>query len=501
MMAATAQLLLVCASALSFTPACARMETTSTTNAAAPPVAAIVYTESADPVVLTPEEQTEAALDSVRRSDRDGRTTDGQLSVLTPQEHMRRGAIYHANRAFEEARAHWRAVLSRYASDPNAPMALFLIGRSLFQERRYEEALPHFERLGAESPGTPAGRDGFYYVAATKLRLGRAAEAAERYVEYVEKFPNGERVEQSYLNIIDSLREAGRHDEAIPWVARTRQRYPGTATDTNALFARLRLDVSRGDWQSALQSADELSRTSFQRGVATSKNEVTYLRAFSLERLGRVEEAAVAYRSIPDSLGSYFGGLATARLREFGGEARRVAVEREARVRSEAQRAAADYPVPFREIMLRAVRGRAVDPRLMLSIMRQESSFRPTAKSGAGARGLMQLTMDAANKYGPGVGMNNLNEDALYRPEVSITVAAAYLDELAKMFPGLPEAVAASYNGGEDNVARWVKRVGQKDNGVFTADVGFTESKDYAQKVLSNYRAYTLLYSDKLTLR
>ena len=94
--------------------------------------------------------------------------------------------------------------------------------------------------------------------------------------------------------------------------------------------------------------------------------------------------------------------------------------------------------------------------------------------------------------------MNNLNEDALYRPEVSITVAAAYLDELAKMFPGLPEAVAASYNGGEDNVARWVKRVGQKDNGVFTADVGFTESKDYAQKVLANYRAYTLLYSDKL---
>ena len=135
----------------------------------------------------------------------------------------------------------------------------------------------------------------------------------------------------------------------------------------------------------------------------------------------------------------------------------------------------------------------------MLAIMRQESGFKPTAKSGAGARGLMQLTMDAANKYGPGAGMNNLNEDALYRPEVSITVAAAYLDELAKMFPGLPEAVAASYNGGEDNVARWVKRVGQKDNGVFTADVGFTESKDYAQKVLANYRAYTLLYSDKLT--
>ena len=244
-----------------------------------------------------------------------------------------------------------------------------------------------------------------------------------------------------------------------------------------------------------------MSRTGFQRGVATSKNEVTYLRAFSLERLGRREEAAAAYRSIPDSLSSYFGGLATARLREFGGDARTAAAEREARVRSEAQRAAGDYPAPFREIILRAVRGRAVDPRLMLAIMRQESGFKPTAKSGAGARGLMQLTVDAAHRFGPGVGMNDLNEDALYRPEVSITVAAAYLDELAKMFPGLPEAVAASYNGGEDNVARWVVRAVHKDPGIFTSEVGFNESKDYVNRVMANSRAYKILYTDDLKPR
>jgi soluble lytic murein transglycosylase len=499
-MASTAQLLLICVSTLSLTPACTRAATTPATDAASPATAtAIVYTESADPVVLSPEEQTDDALASVRRADREAGAAGGQLPALTPQEHMRRGAIYHANRAFDEARAHWQAVLARFRSDANAPMALFLVGRSLYQERRYDEALTNFERLAAEFGGTPAGRDGFYYVAATKLRLGRADEAAARYAEYIERFPNGERVEQSYLNIIDTLREAGRHDDAIPWVSRARQRFPGTVTDTNALFARLRLDVSRGDWESALRSGDELSRANFQRGVATTKNEVAYLRAYSLERLGRKEEAAAAYQSIPDSLSSYFGALATARLREFGGDARKSAAVREARVGSEAVRAVGDYPVPFREIILRSVRGRAVDPRLMLSIMRQESGFRPTAKSPAGARGLMQFTMDAAAKYAPAAGLNNMKEDDHYRPEVSISLAAAYLDELGKMFPGLPEAVAASYNGGEDNVARWVKRVGQKDNGVFTADIGFTESKDYAQKVLANLRAYQLLYTDKLT--
>ena len=401
MMAATAQLLLVCASALSFTPACARMETTPATNAAAPPVAAIVYTESADPVVLTPEEQTEAALDSVRRADRDGREADGQLSVLTPQEHMRRGAIYHANRAFEEARAHWRTVLARYASDPNAPMALFLIGRSLFQERRYEEALPHFERLGAESPGTRRPR---------RLLLRRRHEAA----------PRARRRGRAALHRVRRKiprRRAGR--TVIPEHHRlpARGRPPRRGHPVGRAHAPALHRDGHGHERAVCAPAprrvarrlavgapvrDELSRPGFQRGVATSR---TRSRTFapSPRTAGRREEAAAAYRSIPDSLSSYFGGLATARLREFGGEARTAAAEREARVRSEAQRAAADYPVPFREIILRAVRGRAVDPRLMLAIMRQESGFKPMAKSGAGARGMMHLT-ETPQKYGRASG-------------------------------------------------------------------------------------------------
>ena len=344
-------------------------------------------------------------------------------------------------------------------------------------------------------------RDGFYYVAATNLRMGRASEAVARYIEYVERFPEGERIEQAYLNIIDSLREAGRPGEAIPWVERTRQRFPGTATDTNALFARLRLDVSRGDWQSALRTSDELSRMSFQKGVSTSKNEVAYLRAYSLERSGQKEQAVNAYKAIPDSLNSYHGGLATARLNALGGAAKQEAAAREARVRAEAVRAAGNYPVPHRDAILRAVRGHSVDPRLMLAIMRQESAFKPRAKSPVGARGLMQLTIDTANRYSSGAKISSVKEEDLYLPETSVTIAAVYLEELSKMFPGLPEAVAASYNGGEDNVERWVRRAGQKDPGVITSEIGFTESKDYILKVIANYRAYKQLYTDKLSPR
>ena len=81
---------------------------------------------------------------------------------------------------------------------------------------------------------------------------------------------------------------------------------------------------------------------------------------------------------------------------------------------------------------------------------------------------------------------------------MNIPVGVEYLADLTRMFPNLPEAVAASYNGGEDNVARWVKRATQKDPGVFAAEVGYTESKDYVFKVMANYRAYKQLYTADL---
>lgn len=487
----------VCASTLAFALACINVERPQT--AAAP---ATNLSFAAAPTLLPADEPQDGGLSNTRRADQSGRdAAGGQLPRLSADEHMTRAAVYHTNRAFAEAREHWQAVITRYPNDAKVPAAYFGIGRSLFQERRYQEALPVFQKLGENYPNDPAGRDGFYYVAATLLRLGRAAEAAARYSEYTVKYPTGERVENAFLNAIDSWREAGRPAESLTWIARTRERFRGMPAETNAVFARLRLDVAGGDWASAVRTADELGRMSFASGVGTTPTEVAYLRAYSLERAGQKEQAIRAYQSIPDGANSYYGGLATTRLIALGGAAKTAGTERANRVRSQISSAAASYPAPFRETILRSVRGRKVDPRLMLSIMRQESNFNPRARSNAAARGLMQFVVDVAAKYAPRVKLTSLREDDLYRPEVSILLASEYLDELTGMFPGLPEAVAASYNGGEDNVARWVKRAGHDDAGVFTSEIGFSESKDYAAKVMANYRAYRQLYTEDLRPR
>jgi soluble lytic murein transglycosylase len=406
------------------------------------------------------------------------------------------------NRAFEEAREHWQALISFYPNDPGVAEALLGIGRSYQQSRRYAEASATFDQLFKRFASTKEGREGLNFNAAALLRMGQPNQAVEKYAEYIRLYPNGERIDTAHLNIIDTLREAGRPDEAIDWIGRTRQRFAGTATETNAVFARLRLDVAEGNWKHAVTTADELSRLTFSRGVLTSRSEVAYLKGYSLERLGNKREALNVYSSISDSPESYYGGLATERILSLSGtETQEVGRERSARFHAQVSELADSYPAPYRAAIVKAAKSRKLDPRFVLAIIKQESVFKPLAKSPAGARGLLQLTIDAAQKYAVAARLNELRESDLYRPETSIVLGSEYLAELARMFPNNLEPVAASYNGGEDNVARWVKRARHKDPGVFTSEIGFDETKTYVQKVMSNYRIYRELYTADLVAR
>jgi soluble lytic murein transglycosylase-like protein len=443
---------------------------------------------------------TDATLNAVRASDRTDRSANGKLAAdITAAEHMRRAGIYMANRAFAPAREHFQAVVDNYPNDVSVPAALYGLGRSYYQERRYEDARQVYERVAHDYPQTKEGREGANFAASSLLRMGRGAEAAARYAEYLEKYPNGERIDTACLNIIDGYRESGRPQDAIVWINRTRERFVGTVVEINAIFARLRLDIALADWPHAVQTADELLQKPLPTGANTNADEVLYLKAHSLERGGRIPDAIRTYLMIPDNIASYYGGLATNRLAAINdSNARQRAAERLQMVQALINSAAGEYPAPYSFQVVKEAKKRGLDPRLVLAIMKQESAFKPTAKSPSAARGLLQLTIDAAQKYGKGAGLNQVTDETLYQPNVNIAIGSEYLGELSRMFAGLSEAIAAAYNGGEDNVARWLARSNQNDEGVFAAEVGFSESKNYVFKVMSYYRAYRQLYTSDL---
>jgi len=453
-------------------------------------------------VVLANQAASETALAAVRRSDAADRDAKGKLRKLAPAEHLRRAAVYLSVRAFDEARAHWQMLIDNYPQDPRVPEAMLGIGRSYFLEKTYDDGYRIFNQLFQNYPETKEGREALNFSAASLLRMGRFAESAARYAEYVDRFPNGERIDTAHLNVIDTLREANQPADALRWVDRTRQRFAGSAVETNAMFAALRLYIAEDQWTDAVNMADQLLRRSFSKAVLTSPAEVAYLKAFSLEQAGRKDEAFTAYLTVPDGIESYYGWLATQRLNALAGPARaEIVAKREGRVNDAIEAVSDSYPAPYRQAILSAAKTRKLDPRFILALIRQESVFKPLAKSPAGARGLLQLTMDAAQKYGPGAGLNELRENQLYQPDTSIMVGAEYIEHLATLFPGMLEPIAASYNGGEDNVARWLARAKRNDPGVFTSEVGFDETKAYVQKVMSNYRVYRRLYTADLLRR
>jgi soluble lytic murein transglycosylase len=156
------------------------------------------------------------------------------------------------------------------------------------------------------------------------------------------------------------------------------------------------------------------------------------------------------------------------------------------------------YPAPYAEFLLKFAAPRSVDPRFALSIMRQESRYRPDVKSIAAARGLMQFIPSTAAQIAVELDQSNFTPNDLYDPATAILFGSHYVQNIFKQFPDQPQAVAASYNGGEANMMRWLLRSKSTDPDRYVSEIQFTQSKDYVYKVLANYRTYQTLYDEHL---
>jgi soluble lytic murein transglycosylase len=158
------------------------------------------------------------------------------------------------------------------------------------------------------------------------------------------------------------------------------------------------------------------------------------------------------------------------------------------------------YPAPYKDSLLKSAPERNVDPRFVLAIMRQESRFRADVKSVAAARGLMQFISSTSAQIAFELGKDNFRQDELYHPPTAILFGSQYLSNLFKLFPDQPQAVAASYNGGEDNMQRWLKRANSNNSAQYVPEILYAQSKDYVFKVMQNYRIYRLIYDENLQL-
>ncbi len=141
-----------------------------------------------------------------------------------------------------------------------------------------------------------------------------------------------------------------------------------------------------------------------------------------------------------------------------------------------------------------------VEPAIADGIMRQESSFDPTALSGAEAEGLMQLLPETARLTATRNGIpydGNLND-----PTENMALGTAYLAGLIRDFGNcLPLAIAA-YNAGPSNVANWLAEAGDPELGSnpggadlidWIEEIPFNETRNYVQRVTESIVVYRAL--------
>src|SRR5512132_3416303 len=97
------------------------------------------------------------------------------------------------------------------------------------------------------------------------------------------------------------------------------------------------------------------------------------------------------------------------------------------------------YAVNYEDIIKREAAKYAIDPFLIMALIRQESAFNPKAVSAANAHGLMQVLPSTAHRLARGMKVPRCSAARLHEPEVNILVGMRYFSDLLKQFDGQTE--------------------------------------------------------------
>ncbi|MDR0367016.1 MAG: lytic transglycosylase domain-containing protein, partial [Rickettsiales bacterium] len=137
--------------------------------------------------------------------------------------------------------------------------------------------------------------------------------------------------------------------------------------------------------------------------------------------------------------------------------------------------------------------GWRIDQALINAVARQESRFNPHAKSGVGARGLLQIMPSTAAFIMRDASLSRKRE-RLYDEELNLKIGQSYIDYLLSA-PGISGDLfkfLLAYNAGPGNLKRQEARMVNPENDplFFVEGISIKESRIYIKKVMANLWIY-----------
>jgi soluble lytic murein transglycosylase len=151
------------------------------------------------------------------------------------------------------------------------------------------------------------------------------------------------------------------------------------------------------------------------------------------------------------------------------------------------------FPRPYLPTVEAAAEKFGVKPELIYSIMRQESSFNPEARSPMDALGLMQVMPTIATEHAQKNNITLKHPEDLFVPELNIPVGAAVLRSAMDLYKGQFILAVASYNANDAAIRNWLKTRLGEDPLEFIEDIPYLETRTYVKLVMRNLIFYSRL--------
>ncbi len=156
----------------------------------------------------------------------------------------------------------------------------------------------------------------------------------------------------------------------------------------------------------------------------------------------------------------------------------------------------AQYPLPDWEPM----GGWSIDRALLLAITKQESNFRVSAKSGAGANGVMQLMPSTAKRVAR-ANKVDISQIDMSNPEHNMFLGQQYIVDLLahQRVENSIIKMLVAYNAGMGNMVEFEKNFYTYDPLLYIESFPAYETRNYIKRVMSNLWLYRARLDQPLT--
>lgn len=148
-------------------------------------------------------------------------------------------------------------------------------------------------------------------------------------------------------------------------------------------------------------------------------------------------------------------------------------------------------PLRHEDVIRQQAEEKEVDAALIAAVIYSESKFQDQTSS-AGARGLMQITPEAADTIAKNSKATTFELRDLGDPEINIRYGTFLLRELLERYEGDEAAALAAYNAGPGNADEW------GGSELTVEDIEFPETRAYVEEVLEKKHEYRREYAMEL---